>query len=37
VTTRPDALADGGTVAVTQTAGPGEAGASGTPSGKKPG
>ena len=36
VTTRPDALADGSTVAVTQPGAP-AAGASGTPSGKKPG
>lgn len=37
VTTRPDALADGSTVAVTQTGPSGAAGASSTPSGKKPG
>ncbi|MBV8424850.1 MAG: efflux RND transporter periplasmic adaptor subunit [Candidatus Eremiobacteraeota bacterium] len=37
VTTRPDALADGSTVAVTQTGAPAGAGASSPASGKKPG
>lgn len=37
VTTRPDSLADGSTVAVTQAGAPSPAGASGTPNGKKPG
>lgn len=37
VTTRPDALADGSAVAVTETGGPAAAGASSPSSGKKPG